>query len=166
MMGISHGKADAERWVTTERSGHLTGRASANTAPEMLLRKALHAAGARFRLHRRLAPGCTPDLVLPRYRIAVFVDGCFWHGCPAHGRSAWSGPNAELWRTKMQRNRERDTRSSATAASLGWVVVRVWEHEVITDAAEAARHVLATAKPEDEQIRSGSTDTKVDHNGI
>ena len=69
--------------------------AKANTAPEVLLRQAVHAAGGRFRLHRRIAKGCTPDFVLPSRRVAVFVDGCFWHGCPEHGRKTpWTGPNA------------------------------------------------------------------------
>ena len=58
-----------------------------------MLRQAVHAAGGRFRLHRRIAKGCTPDFVLPSRRVAVFVDGCFWHGCPEHGRKTpWTGP--------------------------------------------------------------------------
>ena len=81
-----------------------------------LLRKALHAAGGRFRLHRQIAKGCTPDIVLPGRRLAVFVDGCFWHGCPTHGRKTpWTGPNAELWEEKMRRNAERDQRSTSLA---------------------------------------------------
>ena len=75
-----------ERWVSTDGGRHLAGRKKNDTAPEIVLRKALHAQGVRFRLHRQLAKGCTPDIVLPGRRIAVFVDGCFWHGCPKHGR--------------------------------------------------------------------------------
>src|SRR4051794_37476817 len=71
-------------WVKTDRSRALSGRRSKDTAPEVALRKALHAAGARFRLHRRIVKGCTPDLVLPGRAVAVFVDGDFWHGCPVH----------------------------------------------------------------------------------
>ena len=82
--------------MTTRAGAHLAGRRKVNTTPEVLLRQAVHAAGGRFRLHRRIAKGCTPDFVLPSRRVAVFVDGCFWHGCPEHGRKTpWTGPNAE-----------------------------------------------------------------------
>lgn len=114
-----------------------------NTEPELLLRRALHAMGARFRLHRTLAKGCTPDLVLPRYRIAVFVDGDYWHGCPVHGRQKpFTGPNADLWERKMERNRERDARSTALAEEQGWTVVRLWECTIRSDASAAACAVL------------------------
>ena len=117
-----------------------------NTAPEVLLRSALHAAGARFRLHPPLAKGCTPDLVLPRHRVAVFVDGCFWHGCPEHGRKTpWTGPNAALWAAKMARNRERDRRSTALAEEQGWTVVRLWECAVRSDGASGAAVVIAAS---------------------
>ncbi len=132
--------------MTTEAGRHLAGRVKEHTAPEVALRRALHAAGARFRLHPRLAKGCTPDLVLPRHRLAVFVDGCFFHSCPLHGRrTPWTGPNAALWEGKMRRNVERDASSTALAQGLGWVVVRVWEHEVTTDPGAAAARVLTAA---------------------
>ena len=134
----------AERWQSTEAGRHLAGRRKVGTAPELALRKVLHAEGARFRLQRRLARGCTPDLVLPGRRIAVFVDGCFWHGCPIHGRKVpWNGPNAELWQQKMQRNRERDERATQLAIDAGWKVTRVWECEIKTDALSVARRILA-----------------------
>lgn len=131
--------------MATDRSRHLTSRVSKDTVPEILLRRALHAAGARFRLQRRLGPGCTADMVLPGRRLAVFVDGCFWHGCPEHGRSTWSGPNADLWASKMLRNAERDRRATEAARGLGWTVVRVWEHEILTSPAAAAQRVLAAS---------------------
>lgn len=113
--------------------------------PEVALRKALHAQGARFRLQRRLAKGCTPDLVLPGRRLAVFVDGCFWHGCPTHGRKRpWTGPNADLWQLKMERNRASDLRANQLAEALGWTVVRLWECEVKADPMAAAAGVLST----------------------
>lgn len=132
------------RWVSTSEGRHLSGRPKTNTEPEILLRKALHAEGARFRLQRRIAKGCTPDLVLPgRGRVAVFVDGCYWHSCPVHGRKTpFTGPNADLWEAKMRRNRERDVRSTALAEEFGWTVVRVWECEVRADPRAAARGVL------------------------
>jgi DNA mismatch endonuclease, patch repair protein len=114
----------------------------------------LHAAGLRFRLHRKLAVGCTPDFVLPRYQIAVFVDGCFWHACPEHGRSTWSGPNAELWQAKMNRNMERDRRSTSIARTLGWRVIRVWEHEVVADPSKAAMRVLSAARSDQDKAES------------
>lgn len=110
----------------------------------MALRKALHAAGARFRLHRQLAKGCTPDIVLPGRRVAVFVDGCFWHGCPEHGRKApWTGPNAALWAEKMRRNAERDRSSTRLAQQQGWIVLRFWECSVLSDPLTCAHHVLS-----------------------
>lgn len=135
-------------WSSTVASKHLRGRRKCNTEPELLLRKALHAAGARFRLHRQLAKGCTPDIVMPKRHIAVFVDGCYWHSCPIHGRKApFTGPNAHLWEQKMVRNRERDRRSSALAEAAGWTVVRVWECAIREDADSAARAALAGESP-------------------
>lgn len=130
------------QWTPTAAGSHLRGRAKQHTEPELLLRRALHRAGVRFRLHRQLAKGCTPDLILPGRRIAVFVDGDFWHGCPVHGRSQFSGPNADLWQEKMRRNRERDERATRLAVEAGWTVVRVWECEVRANAQAAARRVL------------------------
>lgn len=129
--------------MSTAAGRHLSGRTKENTAPEVALRSALHAAGARFRLHRQLAKGCTPDIVLPSRHLAVFVDGCFWHGCPEHGRKApWAGPNAELWAAKMARNRERDEHSTTIAQELGWNVSRVWECEIRADCSDAVAQIL------------------------
>lgn len=130
-------------WVSTEAGRHLAGRVSKNTIPEVLLRKALHAAGARFRLHPRVARGCTPDVVLPRHKVAVFVDGDFFHGCPEHGRTRFTGPNAALWEQKLAKNRERDERSTLLAEEAGWTVVRLWECQVKRDAAACALFVLS-----------------------
>ena len=131
--------------MSTRAGAHLSGRRKTDTLPEVLLRKALHAQGARFRLHRRLAPACTPDIVLPGRRIAVFVDGDYWHGCPQHGRKTpFTGPNAALWETKMQRNKARDLAATAAAEDRGWTVVRLWECVVRADPAAAAQAVLAS----------------------
>ena len=133
----------AEQWISTQAGNHLRGRTKTSTEPELLLRRALHARGARFRLHRQLAPGCTPDLVLPGRNIAVFVDGDFWHGCPVHGRkSPFTGPNASLWERKMQRNRERDERSTLLAQEAGWTVIRLWECLIRSDPDAAAQSLL------------------------
>jgi DNA mismatch endonuclease (patch repair protein) len=125
-------------WVSTDNGAHLKGRRSRNTKPEVVLRRELHRRGLRFRLHRSLAPGCNPDIVLPRYRIAVWVDGCFWHGHESHGRKPDRGPNARLWEEKLEANRARDRRAVETAEQLGWRPVRLWECQVVGDVASAA----------------------------
>jgi len=93
-----------------------------------------------------LAAGCTPDIVLPGSRVAVFVDGCWWHSCPVHGRKTpFTGPNAELWEAKMARNHERDKFATTTAESLGWTVIRLWECEITANPQAAAGIVAAAA---------------------
>jgi len=83
-------------------------------------------------------------LVLPGRRLAVFVDGDFWHGCPTHGRTGrFTGPNAQRWEAKIARNKARDIGASETAQRMGWVVVRLWECEIRADPTAAARRVLA-----------------------
>lgn len=132
-----------ERWIPTSRSASLSGRKSRDTAPEVLLRKALHAEGARFRLHRRIAKGCTPDIVMPGRGLAVFVDGDFWHGCPAHNPVREpSGPNRSMWIAKFEATRARDVRATVVAEEAGWTVVRLWECEIRADPGLAARRVL------------------------
>lgn len=134
----------ARGWKSTSAGAHLRGRSKKNTEPELLLRRALHAKGYRFRLHRRLAPGCTPDVVLPRFRVAVFVDGDYWHGCPIHGRRRpFTGPNAGLWTEKMERNRTRDRQATSRAEALGWTVVRLWECSIKADPVKAASAVVS-----------------------
>lgn len=132
-------------WVSTTAGQHLRGRPTRNTRAEVRLRSALHRRGARFRLHREVVKGCTPDFVLPRRRVAVFVDGCFWHGCPQHGRTTFRGPNAEKWAEKMRTNRRRDQRANKAASAAGWFVVRIWECEVKRDVEAAAELVLRSA---------------------
>ncbi len=132
-----------QQWVATSRSAALSGRRSRDTTPEVELRRALHAAGARFRLQRRIAKGCTADLVLPRWQVAVFVDGDFWHGCPVHFPDRRpTGPNAALWEQKFTRTRERDQQATTTAQQAGWAVVRLWECEIRTSPQDAAARVL------------------------
>ncbi len=113
-----------------------------DTAPERALRSELHRLGLRFRLHRRLAGlRREADVVFGPARVAVFVDGCFWHGCPQH--ATWPKANAEFWRTKIERNRSRDADTDARLAHAGWEVVRIWEHE---DPVEAARLIAARVR--------------------
>lgn len=109
-----------------QRSRCMSRIRSTKTGPEMRLRQALWARCLRYRLNRKL-PG-KPDLVFVGARLAVFVDGCFWHGCPVHGTSPKS--NQSYWTPKIARNRERDAIVSATLQSTGWTVLRFWEHEI------------------------------------
>jgi DNA mismatch endonuclease (patch repair protein) len=136
----------ANTWTPTVKGEHLRGRPTRNTKPELALRRAVHALGLRFRIHQTIAPRCTPDFVLPRYRLAVFVDGCFWHGCPAHSPTQFRGPNAAQWEQKLSVNRERDRRNNQAASDAGWQVLRVWECEIRRDVASAAGRVLSAAR--------------------
>ena len=105
------------------------------TRCEIELRKALHAKGLRYRLQVPLLtkPRRVVDIVFPSARLAVFVDGCFWHGCPEH--ASWPKNNADFWREKIETNRSRDVDTDQRLAALGWETVRVWEHEEATEAA-------------------------------
>ncbi len=109
-----------------------------DTAPEMAVRSVLHHAGFRFRLHDRRLPG-TPDIVLPRHRLAVFVHGCFWHGHPGCGRAALPATRAEFWSRKIAGNAERDCAAEAALAALGWRTLAIWGCETRDGAAIAAR---------------------------
>jgi DNA mismatch endonuclease, patch repair protein len=108
-----------------------------DTAPELALRSLLHRRGLRFRVDHKL-PNLRrrADLVFARARVAVFIDGCFWHGCPEHG--TWPRANAEWWKEKIQANRERDIDTDRSLRDAGWAAVRLWEHE---DPETAARLV-------------------------
>lgn len=110
---------------------------SRDTSCERALRSALHRRGLRFRTRSDL-PG-SPDMVFARARVAVFIDGCFWHGCPKHCRVPVS--NRAYWRAKIARNMARDVRTSAALRREGWRVVRVWEHSVRTRPEQTADRV-------------------------
>jgi DNA mismatch endonuclease (patch repair protein) len=99
---------------------------SANTTPELRLRRALHARGLRFRLHRRNLPG-SPDLVLPRFDAAVFVHGCFWHRHPGCPRTTTPVTRTDYWGPKFTRNIERDRAAITALMALGWRVAVIWE---------------------------------------
>jgi DNA mismatch endonuclease (patch repair protein) len=97
-----------------------------NTGIELALRRELHRLGLRYRVHFRALPG-TPDIALTKARIAVFVDGCFWHSCPEHGTSPKN--NSTWWASKLAGNVERDRRKDVQLEELGWIPIHVWEHE-------------------------------------
>jgi len=125
----------AKRTTTSTRSDVLTpaqrsfcmsqnkGR---NTSPELRLRKECWALGLRYRLHPAL-PG-RPDLAFPKARLVVFIDGCFWHGCPLHYQAPKS--QSDFWAGKRRANAERDRRAEEALEANGWRVMRVWEHDL------------------------------------
>ena len=111
-----------------------------DTGPEIMLRRALFAAGVRgWRCNRKTLPG-KPDLAFGRARLAVFVDGGFWHGHPA---KYWQGRSGAYWDEKIRRNQERDRRVTAELEAIGWTVLRFWDFEIEKDTAEAVRKVKA-----------------------
>ena len=121
-----------------------------NTKPEILVRKGLHARGFRFRLHNKRLPGC-PDIVLPKYGVAIMVNGCFWHGHKGCRYATKPKSNVEFWETKIARNRHRDEVTTAHLEALGWTVITVWECELRNSSQLNARlDALA-----DEIIRAG-----------
>lgn len=108
-----------------------------DTAPELNLRRALWAAGVRgWRVHYKKAPGCRPDLAFVGKKVAVFVHGCFFHGCSRHYRRPSS--NNDYWDAKLERNMRRDRRQARALRAAGWSVVRIWEHDLSPTAQESA----------------------------
>jgi DNA mismatch endonuclease (patch repair protein) len=112
-----------------------------DTACELALRSAVHGLGFRYRVDWAV-PGTRTraDLTFLSARVLVFVDGCFWHGCPRH--ATWPKANAYWWRAKIEANRERDARNTAALKRLGWTVIRVWEHEAPERAARRIASVV------------------------
>lgn len=119
-----------------------------DTAPEVALRRELHRRGLRYRLNLAPVPGLRrrADVVFPRRRLAVFVDGCFWHLCPQHGSAPRN--NADWWRVKLAQTVQRDRDTDARLAEAGWTVLRFWEHEDPLQAADRVALALQTLQPE------------------
>jgi DNA mismatch endonuclease, patch repair protein len=136
--------ADALRRMTSQRQR--------DTKGELELRSLLHRRGLRFRVHA-LLPGLRrrSDIVFTRARVAVFVDGCFWHGCPEHG--SWPKQNADWWREKIEANQRRDRDTDARLKAAGWTVVRVWEHDDPTRAADRIAEIVRRAITQGEGVR-------------
>jgi DNA mismatch endonuclease (patch repair protein) len=128
-------------------SARMSRQATRDTAPELALRRELHLRGLRFRLGRRPLPELrsTPDIIFGVPRVAVYVDGCFWHSCPWHATQPAS--NSDWWEKKLARNRERDRTTDATLADAGWAVIRVWEHESPSEAADRIEAVVRLRRP-------------------
>ncbi|WET79954.1 very short patch repair endonuclease [Amycolatopsis sp. QT-25] len=126
------------------RSRNMQANRRADTKPEVELRKALHHLGYRYRKDLRLTLDdgvkVRPDVVFTARKVAVFVDGCFWHVCPEHGRQPTS--NEWYWAPKLRRNVERDRRVTSALEGAGWRVVRIWEHVPLEAAVVAVTDVL------------------------
>jgi len=117
-----------------------------NTSAESALRRELYALGLRYRLHVPVSfkPRRVADVAFVGLRVAVFVDGCFWHGCPDH--ATWPKQNSEFWRAKIIANQQRDRDTDARLRADGWEVVRVWAHESPNEAASRIAKVVKRCK--------------------
>ena len=145
--GTSGAAVEASTSTRPTPSGPTVGQRMArqrtrDTGPEVALRQEMHRRGMRYRLSWPV-PGAkrrTIDVALPGRCVAVFIDGCFWHGCPVH--ATWPRANAEWWAQKIRRNCERDLETDRLLADQGWRVVRIWEHEAVTDAVDRIEDCL------------------------
>ncbi|MEV6306047.1 very short patch repair endonuclease [Actinoplanes sp. NPDC051861] len=127
-----------------------------NTVPELAIRRLLHAAGLRYRVAWRI-PGMarrSVDIAFTRAKLAIFVDGCFWHSCPQHRTSPAS--NSAWWANKLETNQRRDTTTDEHLAALGWNVLRIWEHD---DPANAARRIIERLQEANEPCAPGAPAT-------
>ncbi len=121
-----------------QRSALMSRIRGKDTLPELALRRAVWARGLRYRLQYRIGR-IRPDLTFPNIRVAIFVDGCFWHRCPMHG--VMPKGNHPFWKSKLERNVERDIETTKILISAGWKVLRFWEHEVDESAETCARKI-------------------------
>ena len=114
-----------------------------DTAPEITLRSEIHRRGFRYRVDTKPLKELNrrADIVFRPTKVAVFVDGCFWHGCPEHG--TWPKANAEFWEVKIKRNQKRDVDTNRRLEEAGWKVVRVWEHEDVEVAADRICNIVS-----------------------
>jgi DNA mismatch endonuclease (patch repair protein) len=121
----------------------MQGNRSVDTRPELAVRSAAYALGLRYRVRVRPVPAlrCTPDMVFTGARVAVFVDGCFWHGCPSHYKTP--STNTQYWAKKIEGNRVRDRKTDGSLSAAGWTVIRIWEHE---PPRLAAQQIAATVR--------------------
>ena len=138
--------ADYPHPLNAGRSANMRANKRKDTKPELALRRALHARGYRYRKDYRLdltGARVRPDIAFTAKRVAVFVDGCFWHCCPQHGSQPAN--NTWYWQPKLARNVDRDRSADDALAAAGWEVVRIWEHESLEAAVAAVVSTLAGA---------------------
>ena len=135
-----------------QRSRCMAAVHSKDTKPEVLVRKFLFAKGLRFRVCDRKLPG-KPDIVLPKYKTVIFIDGCFWHGHEGCKHSHLPQTRVDFWRNKINTNKLRDRRNDTDLTNAGWRVIRLWECEISNKASQAAaldalyRHIVGQASP-------------------
>lgn len=135
MPGLVPSSSDASRRMAKVRQ---TG-----TDTELALRREMYRIGLRYRIGYEVLrkPRRVADVAFPGRKIAVFIDGCFWHGCPEH--ATWPKRNADFWRQKIEANRQRDADTNARLEANGWTALRFWSHESPTKAAEVVARVVA-----------------------
>lgn len=132
-----------------------------HSSPEIALRRSLHGSGLRYRLHVRSLPG-RPDITFSTGKVAVFVDGCFWHACPEHGMLPRN--NRDWWRQKLLANRRRDRAKDRELRALGWLPIHVWEHDDMHKAARSIAKLIQRRRGVVEQrspSRSGRVHTRI-----
>jgi len=147
-IGSSHIAPPAYVVPSTARSRNMAAVKRSNTKPEIALRQALHATGLRYRKDYPLRLGrklIRPDIAFTRGKVAVFVDGCFWHRCPSHGEVP--ATNVGFWSAKLEGNEARDREQDRLLGEAGWLVVRIWEHEPLDAAIAVVRAALTTRSP-------------------
>jgi DNA (cytosine-5)-methyltransferase 1 len=134
------------RPIDSKVSRRMANTRGRDNGSELALRSALHKKGYRFRIHHKAIKGLrrTADIAFPSLRVAIFIDGCFWHGCPIHG--TWPKHNAAWWRDKIETNRKRDRDTDLRLKKQGWTVARAWEHESADVVARRISHLLDTKK--------------------
>jgi len=127
----------ADVHTRSQRSYNMSRIRGKDTKPELMLRKSLWAEGIRYRLKSKL-PG-RPDIVFPGQKVAVFLDGCFWHRCPEHFQKPKT--RTDFWMKKISRNVNRDLEVNQELANVEWLVLRIWEHEILTDMTSAVSKI-------------------------
>lgn len=133
----------ADSFTPEERSRVMSRVKSKNTSIEVKFRKELWKRGYRYRLHPKL-PG-HPDIILPKFKVAIFIDGCFWHRCPIC-KKTMPESNKEYWRRKIERNVERDRDNDAKLVGMGWIPIHVWEHQIKADLSLAIEETIRTVE--------------------
>ncbi len=118
-----------------------------DTGPETLVRSALHKRGFRFRKHLKELPG-KPDVVFTKSKVAVFVDGDFWHG---YRFTTWEHKVADFWKTKISKNRERDAENHSLLRQMGWTVIRLWQHDLERDFEDSIERIVAAVRTETDE---------------
>jgi len=128
-------------YTTKQRSRNMSRIRSKNSVPELILRKALWSRSVRYRIHKKGLPG-SPDLVINKYRLAIFIDGDFWHGYKWEQKRDTIKSNTKFWIPKIERNMQKDRLNNARLSQMGYTVMRFWEHEVKNNLERCINQIL------------------------